>query len=96
MPARNDRGQFVRDDGFHINIPHPFTILKYVIFYIVLFPWFRMFEKKQVFNSVYHKYVTPYDCQFPIFKANKTNQTGKIIDLIVGLVNNFNIFIKSY
>ena len=45
MPARNDRGQFVRDDGFHINIPHPFTILKYVIFYIVLFPWFRMLKR---------------------------------------------------
>ena len=75
MP-RNDRGQFVRDDGFHINIPHPFTILKYVIFYIVLFPWFRMFEKKQPLSSVYDKYVTPCDCQCPIIKTNKTtNQT---------------------
>ena len=75
MP-RNDRGQFVRDDGFHINIPHPFTILKYVIFYIVLFPWFRMFERKQPLSSVYDKYVTPCDCQCPIIKTNKTtNQT---------------------
>ena len=74
MPARNDRGQFVRDDGFHINIPHPFTILKYLIFYIALFPWFRMFEKKQPLSSVYDKYVTP--CQCPIIKTNKTtNQT---------------------
>ena len=76
MPARNDRGQFVRDDGFHINILHPFTILKYLIFYIVLFPWFRMFEKKQPLSSVYDKYVTPCDCQCPIIKTNKTtNQT---------------------
>ncbi len=75
MP-RNDRGQFVRDDGFHINIPHLFTILKYSIFYIVLFPWFRMFEKKQPLSSVYDKYVTPCDCQCPIIKTNKTtNQT---------------------
>ena len=77
MPARNDRGQFMRDEGFHINIPHPFTILKYLIFFIVLFPWFRILEKKQFFNSVYDKYVTPYDCQCPIFKANKTNKTNK-------------------
>ena len=77
MPARNDRGQFVRDDGFHINIPHPFTILKYIIFYIVLFPWFRMFEKKQPLSSVYDKYVTPCDCQCPIIKANKTSKTNK-------------------
>ena len=33
MPARNARGQFMRDDGFDINIPHPFTILKYLIFF---------------------------------------------------------------
>ena len=52
MPARNDRGQFVRDDGFHINIPHPFTILKYLILYTVLFLWFRMFETKQSLCSV--------------------------------------------
>ena len=77
MSARNDRGQFVRDDGFHVNIPHPFTILKYIIFYIVLFPWFRMFEKKQPLSSVYDKYVTPCDCQCPIIKANKTNKTNK-------------------
>ena len=76
MP-RDGRGQFVRDDGFHINIPHPFTILKYVIFYIVLFPWFRMFEKKQPLSSVYDKYVTPCDCQSPIIKANKTNITDE-------------------
>ena len=75
MP-RNNRGQFVRDDGFHINIPHQFTILKYLILYIVLFPWFRMFEKKQPLSSVYDKYVTPCDCQCPIIKTNKTtNQT---------------------
>jgi hypothetical protein len=66
----------VRDDGFHINIPHPFTILKYLIFYVILFPWFRMFEKKQPLSSVYDKYVTPCDCQCPIIKTNKTtNQT---------------------
>ena len=74
MP-RNYRGQCVRDDGFHINIPHPFTILKYVIFYIVPFPWFRMFEKKQPLSSVYDKYVTPCDCQCLIIKADKTNKT---------------------
>ena len=36
MPDRNDRTQFMRDDEFHISIPHPFTFLKYLIFYIVL------------------------------------------------------------
>ena len=65
----------MKDDGFHINILHPFTILKYLIFYIVIFPWFRMFEKKQVFSSVYDKYVTPLDYLCSIIKANKTNQT---------------------
>lgn len=76
MPARNDRGQFVRDDGFHINIPHPFTILKYLIFYVILFPWFRMFEKKQPLSSVYDKYVTPCDCQCPINKTKKNESKG--------------------
>ena len=37
--------------------------------------WEMMFEKKQLFSSVYDKYVTPWDCQCPIIKANKTNQT---------------------
>ena len=77
MPARNDRGQFMGDEGFHINSPHPFTILKNLKFYLVLFPWFRIFEKKQFFNSVYDKYVTPCDCQCPIIKANKTKETNK-------------------
>ena len=76
MPARNDRGQFVRDDGFHINIPHPFTILKYVIFYVLLYPWFRMFEKKQPLSSVYDKYVT-LCIQCPIIRPNKTNITDE-------------------
>ena len=67
MPARNARGQFIReDDGFNINIPHPFTILKYLIFFIVLFPWFKTLERKTLFNSVYDKYVAPCDCQCPI------------------------------
>ena len=77
MPARNDRGQFVRDDGFHINIPYPFSILKYLIFYVILFPWFRMFEKKQPLSSFYDKYVTLCDCQYPIIKVNKTNITDE-------------------
>ena len=45
MPARNDRGQFMRDDGFHINIPHPFTILKYLIFYVILFQWLECLKR---------------------------------------------------
>ena len=42
--------KFMRDEGFHINIYHPFTILKYLIFCIVLFPWFRMFKKRNYLN----------------------------------------------
>ena len=76
MP-KNDRGQFLRDDEFIININHPFTILKYLIIYIVLIPWFIIFEKKQLLNSFYVKYVTPSDCQCPIIKANKTNITDE-------------------
>ncbi len=77
MPSRTDKGQLVRDDGFHINIPQPFTMLKYLIFYIVLFPWFIMFEKKQLLSSVYDKNVTPCDCQCPIIDQNKINITDK-------------------
>ena len=77
MPSRNDRGQFVKDERFCINIPHPFKILIYLIYYIVLIPQFRMFEKKQPLSSVFDKYVTPCDCQCPIIKANKTNKTNK-------------------
>ena len=72
MPARNARGQFMRDDGFNINITHPFTILKYLIFFIVLFPLFKMLERKDLFNYIYDKYVAPCDCQCPINKTNKS------------------------
>ena len=73
MPPRNARGQFMREnDGFNINIPHPFTILKYLIFFIVLFPWFKMLERKNLFDSVYDKYVAPCDCQCSINGTNKS------------------------
>ena len=56
-----------------------------------------MFEKKQPLSSVYDKYVTPCDCQCPIIKTNKTtNQTDDNGKPNGCLVNNFNIFIKSY
>ena len=63
MP-RNDRGQFMRDGGFNINIPHPLTILKYLIFFIILFPWYKMLERRNLLDNVYDRYVVP-DCQCP-------------------------------
>ena len=64
MPPRNDRGQFMRDGGFNINIPHPLTILKYLIFFIILFPWYKMLERRNLLSTVYDRYVAP-DCDCP-------------------------------
>ena len=33
-------------------------------------------ERRDLFNSVYDKYVAPFDCQCPINKTNKSEKNG--------------------
>ena len=46
MPARGPDGRFVRDEGLNFNISI-FTILKYLIVFAAIFPWYKLIEKQK-------------------------------------------------
>ena len=47
MPARGADGRFVRDEGLNFNISI-FTILKYLIVFAAIFPWYKLIEKTEI------------------------------------------------
>ena len=49
MPARGPDGRFVRDEGLNFNISI-FTILKYLIVFAAIFPWYKLIEKTEIIN----------------------------------------------
>ena len=49
MPARGPDGRFVRDEGLNFNISI-FTILKYLIVFAAIFPWYKLIEKTEILN----------------------------------------------
>ena len=51
MPARGPDGKFVRDEGLNFNISI-FTILKYLIFFAAIFPWYKLIEKTEILKNV--------------------------------------------
>ena len=46
MPARGPDGRFVREEGLNFNISI-FTILKYLIIFAAIFPWYKLIEKNR-------------------------------------------------
>ena len=46
MPPRGPDGRFVRKEVLNINISI-FTILKYLIAFAAIFPWYKLIEKQK-------------------------------------------------
>ena len=55
MSSRNSRGQFTSKNNFDLSLPHPFTILKYLIIFIVVFPWYKFITKTDLLDMIYRK-----------------------------------------
>ena len=49
MSKRGPDGRFVREEGLNINISN-FTILKYLIAFAEIFPWYKLIEKTEILN----------------------------------------------
>ena len=79
MPAGGPDGRFVRDEGLNFNISI-FTILKYLIVFAAIFPWYKLIEKTEILNIFDTSCPPCMECP-PCFcpLANSTgNPTGKL------------------
>ena len=47
MPTRGPDGRLVREEGLNFNISI-FTILKYLIIFAAIFPWYKLIEKTEI------------------------------------------------
>ena len=71
MPARGADGRFVRDEGLNFNISI-FTILKYLIVFAAIFPWYKLIEKTEILNIFYTSYPAGMSSMLlPIGKLNR-------------------------
>ena len=42
MP-RDEKGRYTKEEtGFYLSLPSPFSILKYLIICLLLFPWYKL------------------------------------------------------
>ena len=57
MP-RDEKGRFTKEN-LDLSLPHPFTILKYLIIFLIVFPWYKFFTKTDILEFFYNKVV---DC----------------------------------
>ena len=79
MPPRGLDGRFVREEGLNINISI-FTILKYLIAFAAIFPWYKLIEKTEILN-IFDTSCPPCTENPPCFcpLPNSTgNPTGKL------------------
>ena len=79
MPVRGPDGRFIRDEGLNFNISL-FTILKYLIAFAAIFPWYKLIEKTEILNIFDTSCPPCTECP-PCFcpLANSTgNPTGKL------------------
>ena len=49
MP-RDDKGSFT-EENLDLSLPHPFTILKYLIIFLIVFPWYKFFTKTDILEN---------------------------------------------
>ncbi len=59
MPRGKD-GKFTKEENFDLSLTHPFTIIKYLLIFIVAFPWYKFVTKTDILDLFYNKVV---DCQ---------------------------------
>ena len=55
MPKRGSDGKFIKEEeNFDLSLPHPFTIIKYLIIFIVAFPWYKFITKTVLLDLFYN------------------------------------------
>ena len=80
MPARGADGRFVREEGLNFNISI-FTILKYLIAFAAIFPWYKLIEKTDILKR-FDNSCPARECsnEYPIHECSPciclTNVTG--------------------
>ena len=48
---RDEKGRFTKEN-FDLSFPHPFTIFKYLIIFLVTFPLYKFFILEYFYNKV--------------------------------------------
>ena len=73
MHPRGIDEKIFREEGLNINISI-FTILKYLIVFAAIFPWYNLIEKTEILN-IFDTSCPPYTecppCFCPLFKFNQ-------------------------
>ena len=49
--------KFTKEENFDLSLPHPFTIIKFLLIFIVAFPWYKFLAKTDILNLFYNKVV---------------------------------------
>ena len=63
MPKRGSDGKFIKEEeNFDLSLPHPFTIIKYLIIFRVAFPWYKFITKTDLLDLFYNKVVDCPQC----------------------------------
>ena len=68
MP-RNAKGQFTSkndDDGYFVQLPSPFSVLKMVIFAIILYPWYYILSKRSFASDIFEYFLQNTSTPTPI------------------------------
>ena len=79
MPPRGPDGRFVREEGLNINISI-FTILKYLIAFAAIFPWYKLIEKTEIlkiFDMSCPTFIECSPCLCPL-SYSTGNPTGRL------------------
>ena len=56
---RGKGDKFTKEENFDLSLPHPFTIIKYLSIFIVVFIWYKFVTKTDILDMFYNKVV---DC----------------------------------
>ena len=71
MPPKGEDGKFVREEGLNINISI-FTILKYLIVFAAIFPYYKLIEKTyilKIFDSTCPAWTECPPCLCPLLNS---------------------------
>ena len=79
MPPRGPCRRFVREEGLNINISI-FTIIKYLIAFARIFPWYKLIEKTEIlkiFDIFCPAYIECTPCLCPLEIQTKSQNSIK-------------------
>ena len=92
MP-RDEKGRFTKEN-LDLSLPHPFTILKYLIIFLIVFPWYKFFTKTDILEFFYNKVVDCPNHDCPTCKTKIVQHAQKRRNLLLVVVNLVSIEIK--